>query len=154
IPVHPSVWPIVEKRLQTASHNGGQLFSELEPGGPDQKRSWYVSKRFTSFRRTVLGSSDQVDFHSFRRSFATYLERAQSISGAVYPSVIDELIGHKKQTLALSLYSGGLRRDHLQAAIGAMADAIEPEVLSAIGVELVDTASQHTLGSAMRSVLG
>jgi integrase len=138
IPVHLSVWPIIEKRLHAASEAEGQLFPGLEPQGPDQKRSWYVSKRFTAYRRAVLGDSDEVDFHSFRRCFATYLERAQSISGAVYPSVIDELMGHKKQTLALSLYSGGLRRDHLQAAIRAMAEAIEPEVLDAVGMEIVD----------------
>jgi hypothetical protein len=76
----------------------GQLFPELEPQGPDQKRSWYVSKRFTIYRRASLGDSDEVDFRQFRRCFATYLERAQGISGAVYSSVIDELMGRKKQT--------------------------------------------------------
>jgi integrase len=123
--------PLIEERLHRASQGSGQLFSELEPGGPDRKRSWYVSKRFTVYRRETLGDSKEVDFHSLRRCFATYLEAAQG-SGAVYPSVIEELMGHKKKSFALSVYSGGLRREHLEAAILAMAGAMEPEVLKAI----------------------
>jgi integrase len=95
IPVHKRVWPILEERLKAASD--GQLFSELDPGGPDAKRSWYVSKRFTEYRRKLLGHSGEVDFHSLRRCFATYLERAQGISKAVHPSAIAELMGQKKR---------------------------------------------------------
>ena len=28
---------------------GGFLFAGLEPGGPDEKRSWYVSKAYGRF---------------------------------------------------------------------------------------------------------
>jgi integrase len=136
LPVHPSVWPVIEERLQSASQSNGQLFPELEPGGPDRKRSWYVSKRFTVYRRVVLGDSNMVDFHSLRRCFATYLEAAQG-SGAVFPSVIDELMGHKKKSLALSLYSAGLPREQLEAAICAMGNVMEPEVLRAVAVRHV-----------------
>jgi integrase len=132
IPVHKLVWPILEERLKAASD--GQLFSELDPGGPDAKRSWYVSKRFTEYRRKLLGHSGEVDFHSLRRCFATYLERAQGISKAVHPSAIAELMGQKKQTLALSLYSGGLRLADLRKAVDALSKVVEPEVLEALRV--------------------
>ena len=132
IPVHKLVWPIVDERLKAASN--GLLFAELDPGGPDAKRSWYVSKRFTEYRRKVLGNSGEVDFHSLRRCFATYLDRAQRITKAANASAIDELMGHKKQTLALSLYSGGLRLADLRKAVDALSKVIEPEVLEALKV--------------------
>lgn len=130
IPVHNAVWPLVERRLQEAQD--GQLFPELMPGGPDKKRSWYVSKRITEYRRRVLGLDDTVDFHSLRRCFATYLERAQSLTLAVNPSVIAELMGHQKSTLALSGYSGGLRLADWRLAVDALGEVMEPEVLAAL----------------------
>jgi hypothetical protein len=114
---------------------GGQLFSELEPGGPDEKRSYVVTKRFTDFRREVLGPDDTVNFHSLRRSFATYLEHASTRSLMVNPQVIAELMGHNKGTLALSLYSGGLRIQHLRNAIETLSEVIDAEVLAALPVE-------------------
>jgi len=132
IPIHTLVWPIVEERLKAA--RDGRLFPELDPGGPDAKRSWYVSKRFTVYRRRTLGDSGEVDFHSLRRCFATYLERAQGTTRAVHPSVIDQLMGHKKQTLALSLYSGGLRLVDLREAIDALSQVIEQDVLESLQV--------------------
>ena len=112
IPVHPLVWPILLRRLHAAKD--GLLFPELRPGGPDGKRSWYATKRYTEFRRSVLGSDDRVDFHSFRRTFATYLERASTLTAAVNTSVTAELMGHTKTSLAFSLYSGGLTLENLQ----------------------------------------
>jgi integrase len=130
IPVHPSIWPIVTRRTEAAQ--GGALFPELPPQGPDEKRSWYTSKRFTEFRRRVLGEDDSVDFHSLRRAFATYLDHAQGHTLAVHPGVIAELMGHEKGTLALSVYSGGHRIEHLRKAIDALGDVVEPEVLEAV----------------------
>jgi integrase len=130
IPVHDAVWPLIERRLEEAQD--GQLFPELKPGGPDKKRSWYTSKRLTLYRRRVLGDNDTVDFHSLRRDFATYLERAQGVTLAVNPSVIAELMGHEKSTLALSAYSGGLRLEALRNAVSALEKVMEPEVLAAL----------------------
>ena len=130
IPVHPLVWPIVIRRTEAAVQ--GELFPELPAQGPDRKKSWYTSKRFTAFRRRVLGNDATVDFHSLRRNFATYLDRAQGVTQAVHPGIIAELMGHAKGSLALSLYSGGYRIDHLRKAIDALRDVMEPEVLEAV----------------------
>jgi integrase len=137
IPVHDGVWPIVQRRLEqtmraSSSQAQAPLFPELPPQGPDRKRSWYTSKKFTTFRRRVLGADDTVDFHSLRRTFATYLEHAQRQSLDVNPGIIAELMGHEKGTLALSLYSGGYRIEHLQKAIAVLGQTIEPEVMGAL----------------------
>jgi hypothetical protein len=41
-------------------------------------------------------------------------------------------MGHEKGTLALSLYSGGYRIEHLEKAIGVLGQTIEPEVMGAL----------------------
>ncbi len=130
IPVHPLVWPIIIRRTEGAVDD--ELFPELPPQGPDQKKSWYTSKRFTVFRRRVLGQDDTVDFHSLRRNFATYLDRAQGITQAVHPGIIAELMGHEKGSLALSLYSGGYLVDQLRKAIDTLSDVMELDVLEAV----------------------
>ena len=77
-------------------------------------------KRFSVFRQSTLGSDKSVDFHSFRRTFATYLERASVSSIAVNTSTIAELMGHSKPTLALAVYSSGLVPAQLRVAIDAL----------------------------------
>lgn len=130
VPVHEIVWPIVERRLASAADD--VLFPELKPKGPDGKRSWYVSKRFTEFRREVLGTDNTVDFHSLRRTFATYLEHAMATSLAVNAQVVAQLMGHEKGSLAFSTYSGGMRLQHLREAVEAMSKVIEVEVMAAL----------------------
>jgi integrase len=131
IPVLDPIWPIIERRVGEAKD--GFLFWQLPPGGPDKKRGWTTTKRFTAFRRRVLGDTGtELDFHSFRRCFATYLERASTVSRAVNASVIAELMGHAKGTLALDGYSSGLRLSEHREALDAMAGVIEPEVLGLV----------------------
>jgi integrase len=127
VPLHELAWPIIQRRL--ASSSDGWVFSGLTPAGPDGKRSWIVVKRFTTFRQKVLGPGKQVDFHSFRRCFATYLERASTHTTAVNSSVIAELMGHAKPTLALAVYSSGLVPEQLRAAINSLDRVIEPKVI-------------------------
>lgn len=126
MPVHGLAWPIIQRRL--AGSSDGWVFSGLTPAGPDGKRSWIVVKRFATFRQKVLGPSKQIDFHSFRRSFATYLERASTQTTAINSSVIAELMGHVKPTLALAVYSSGLVPEQLREAVDALDRVIEPQV--------------------------
>ncbi|WP_242012174.1 tyrosine-type recombinase/integrase, partial [Acetobacter oeni] len=84
IPLHPLARTIIERRLsQTDGSPDAPLFPECKPGGPDGKRGYYFAKRFTTFRRAVLGAEESdgwVTFHSFRKNFATYMQRA-SVAG-------------------------------------------------------------------------
>ena len=105
VPVHPELLRIgFDLYLAHVKRQGHEyLFPALKPGGPDRKRSWYVSKRFTTYRRSVgVGASGTV-FHCFRKNAATALERAR-----IPENEAVEILGHKKMTMSYGLYSGGL----------------------------------------------
>lgn len=86
---------------------GDWLFPALKPGGPDQKRSWYLSKTFTTYRRK-LGvvhinpdtNRDRVDFHSFRRSAIQVLERAR-----LPQTEVAQVVGHEKKGITFGTYN-------------------------------------------------
>jgi len=131
MPVHRLIWPIIERRLNNTSD--GWLFSGLTPAGPDAKRSWIVAKRFATYRQAALGPDKTVDFHSLRRTFATYLERASTQTHAVNTSTIAELMGHVKPTMALAVYSSGLVPAQLRSAIDALDLVLEAEITALLG---------------------
>jgi len=112
VPIHPLAKPIIERRTK-GRQKSEFLFRELTPGGPDKKRGWYISKAFTAYRRKMKVPDGETDFHSFRRCFATALERAM-----VPQNVAAELMGHTKQDMTFGLYSGGLTAEPLKAAVG------------------------------------
>ena len=87
----------------------GSLWPALKPGGPDGKPSWYLSKRFTEFRRDVGIDRAKLSFHSFRKNFATALDNA----GATRDDIA-ALIGHERG-FTLETYSGGKGLKALQA---------------------------------------
>lgn len=69
----------------------GRLFPALKPGGPDGKLNWYLSKRFTTYRRECGIDAPRVAFHSFRKNAAQALKDARAT-----PAEIAELIGHER----------------------------------------------------------
>lgn len=110
VPLHPLVRPIIERRLAAALATGepdAPLFPECKPGGPAGKRGYYFSKRFTEFRRDVLGAGSDglVTFHSFRKCFGTFMRRA-AVAGVseCQLSVAQKLMGHKPQTITETTY--------------------------------------------------
>ncbi|WP_246091450.1 hypothetical protein [Swingsia samuiensis] len=110
IPLHPLIQPIIARRLKAAdqSNPNAPLFPECKPGGPGEKRSYYFAKRFPVFRRDVLGvqSDKLVDFHSFRRNFITFFERANAHGvSACTEMVRDRLVGHESRSLAGNTYA-------------------------------------------------
>ncbi|AFW02316.1 hypothetical protein BAR24_12280 [Gluconobacter oxydans] len=52
IPLHPLAQKIIKERLEALEDRSDDapLFPECPPGGPDGKRSWTLSKRFTLYR--------------------------------------------------------------------------------------------------------
>lgn len=91
------------------------LFPALKPGGPDNKRSWYIGKRFTEYRRSVGVSDPNTTFHCLRKNTATALERAR-----IPENEAVQILGHKKMTMSYGLYSGGLDLLGLQRAVEAI----------------------------------
>jgi len=105
IPVHSGLLRIGFGAYLAHTRKQGHeyLFPALKPGGPDGKRSWYVSKRFTTYRRSVGVGATGTVFHCFRKNAATALERAR-----VPENEAVQVLGHKKMTMSYGLYSGGL----------------------------------------------
>jgi integrase len=97
------------------------LFPKLLPGGPDNKRSWYLSKRFTDYRRKLgvirlddKTGKDRVDFHSFRRAVIACLEEKR-----IPQSEVAQVVGHEREGITFAVYNpGGL-------GVKALKDVVE-----------------------------
>lgn len=134
VPLHPLVRPIIERRLAAAIATGepdAPLFPECKPGGTAGKRSYYFSKRFTEFRRDVLGAASDglATFHSFRKCFGTFMRRA-AVAGVseCQLSVTQKLMGHKPQTITETTYmEAEMPWPVYEAAILGMVDKGLPE---------------------------
>jgi integrase len=87
--------------------DGGYLFPALKPGGPDNKRSWYLSKKFTEHRRR-LGvtrlepetGKERIDFHSFRRAVIKILENER-----LPQSEVAQVVGHEREGITFGTYN-------------------------------------------------
>lgn len=91
------------------------LFPGLSGGGPDEKRSWYLSKKFSDYRKAVGAGSNTTVFHSLRANVAEALENA-----AIPESEAARLLGHEFYTMSYGVYSGGLRLPILQRVVEAI----------------------------------
>jgi integrase len=85
----------------------GQLFPGLSPGGPDGKLSWYFTRRYTEYRRSVGVNRPRLAFHSFRKNVSTALDNA-----GVAQSDLAALIGHERG-FTFDTYSKGLELGRL-----------------------------------------
>jgi integrase len=85
---------------------GEWLFPALKPGGPDAKRSWYLSKSFGAYRKRLqvvrmdAQGRDLVDFHSYRRSAIKCLENAR-----VPQSEAAQVVGHERAGITFGTYN-------------------------------------------------
>jgi integrase len=122
VPIHSKL--IAAGLLDFIEHHGSEwLFPVLKPGGPDGKRSWYISKRFTEHRRKLgverldpATGKDRVDFHSFRRSVVKVLERAR-----LPQTEAAQVIGHDREGITFGIYNPeGLDIHALQQVVEAI----------------------------------
>lgn len=109
VPLHPIAQEVIAQRLAELppEHTQAtQIFPECKPGGRDAKPGHYLSKRYATFLRSVLGENPEIDFHSFRRCFSTFMTTAEA-NGAQHCSalVLDHLIGHRPASLAHNTYA-------------------------------------------------
>lgn len=113
VPVHESAAHVLKRR--TAASQEGFLFDRLVPGGPDGKRSWNASKAFLHYTRSLdLKDGERQTFHALRKSFVEVMEAVE-----VPVSTIQLIIGHTRQSLALTVYSQG-QRVQLREAINKL----------------------------------
>ena len=101
VPVHPAIAPLVASLAATSSD--GYLIPGLLRGGPDQKRSWYVGKRFGRVIRDLGITDKQLNFHALRSTLITAMEGA-----GVAESTMQLIVGHKRSGMTLGTYSAGV----------------------------------------------
>ncbi|MET4689194.1 DUF6538 domain-containing protein [Sinorhizobium fredii] len=110
-PIHPGLVEIVGRRTANKAEDD-DIFPEwpgVKKATSLRERSFKTSNQFTEYRRRV-GVDDQkegkrrslVNFHSFRRWFATKAEQAGQPEG-----IISAVIGHKRNGITLGVYSAG-----------------------------------------------
>lgn len=125
--LHNAALAVLKRRTKGLS-GSMPLFPELSPGGLDEKMSSSAVKAYGRYRRSC-GVPDGTDFHSFRRTVITTLERAK-----VDQVSIARFVGHKVGTLAADIYSdGGSRKLALEVASQVQyPPAIEKAALNAV----------------------
>ena len=100
VPIHPRLAPTMA-RLVKASRDG-YVLSSLSSKNKYETRSNAVGKRFGRLK-SDLGFGPQHVFHSLRKTVITLLENA-----GVPESAIQDIVGHKRESITLGTYSGGL----------------------------------------------
>lgn len=106
VPIHPHLKSIVRARMRDRDENEF-LFGGLSESGWDETRTMAVSKRFGYYRRRV-GVHDprpgarrsKVNFHSFRRWFATKAEEA-----GFQENIVAAILGHRRGGITFGIYS-------------------------------------------------
>ena len=121
VPVHSHILA-AGFRDYLAKVKTGALWPGLKPGGPDDKKSWYVSKAFTTYRRGFdlqdidkVTGRDRIDFHSLRRSAITALKNA-----GVREHDAAEVVGHDHPQVTFGVYPDRHKLARLQEIVEAI----------------------------------
>lgn len=113
VPVHSQLIRLgLLDRIQAQQKSGEVLlFSDLKPGGADKRLGHAFSKWFARYRQDVGIYRRGLDFHSFRHTATTLMQRA-----GVGIAAIDELTGHATPG-ETARYSHGMTMQQLSDAI-------------------------------------
>lgn len=124
VPIHPALLEIVQRRCD-GKPNDAMFFPEWPPvkkEGSQRERSFRASNQFTAYRRSVGVDETRdgvrrslVNFHSFRRWFATEAERADQPG-----SIISAVVGHKRDGMTLGIYSSGPKLEQARRCVEAV----------------------------------
>jgi integrase len=116
VPVHSELIRLgfLEHINELGKAGADKVFPNLTPGGADQRLGHAFSKWFARYRRDVGLYRKGLDFHSFRHTATTLMQRA-----GIGIAVIDELTGHVTPG-ETARYSHGLKMDQLARAIEAI----------------------------------
>lgn len=126
VPIHSSLKRMIARRVKGRPLEAHLVDDNVGVKARKRGETWDpsmpVSKRFGRYRQTV-GVHDRapgqrasaVDFHSFRRWFATKAEQA-----GVPESTTASVMGHERQGMTHGLYSGGPSRDQLRKCVEAV----------------------------------
>ncbi|WP_114097837.1 site-specific integrase [Thalassospira profundimaris] len=106
VPLHSTLLDL--GLLEFARHHRQEyLFPCLLPGGPDKKRSWYLTRRFVEYRRSLgvtridsATQKDRVNFHSFRRTVIQQFEHAR-----LPQTEVAQVVGHERVGITYGTYN-------------------------------------------------
>jgi integrase len=130
VPLHDSAAHVLARRCKKAHKF---IFEGLVAGGPDNKRSWNVSKAFGHYTHSLDLGEDRQVFHTLRNTFTEAMEAAE-----VPESTTKLLIGHARASMTYGLYSKG-QRVQLRDAINKL--HYSSELMRLIRTELKDRTS-------------
>lgn len=121
VPVHSELvrLGLLEYIKEQQSAGSERLFPGLKPGGADQRLGHAFSKWFARYRQDVGLYRKGLDFHSFRHTATTLMQRA-----GIGIAVIDELTGHVTPG-ETARYSHGLTMEQLSSGIEAIRIGID-----------------------------
>jgi integrase len=125
VPLHPELKAAFLLHVHSLAVTPESLiFSELRPGGPDNKLGFYFSKWFGNYRKSIGLYEPLLDYHSLRHSFTTRL-----FSAGVDGAVVDALTGHQSQGISSGVYMKELPLKALLLAISKVSyPELEPQV--------------------------
>lgn len=119
VPVHPDLKELVIRRASGKSATDYLIEELTAPPSRQQRRGSKVGEWFTAYRRDLELDARQdgrrqsdIDFHSFRRWFITKAEQAENAE-----SLIQAVVGHKRQGVTLGTYSGGPSSEQRRAVV-------------------------------------
>ncbi|MBI1651165.1 site-specific integrase [Hyphomicrobium sulfonivorans] len=128
VPVHSAILAAGFRDYIKFVHKGA-LWPGLKAGGPDNKRSWYASKAFTTYRRGFdlveidkVTGRDRLDFHSLRRSAITALKNA-----GIAEHDAAEVVGHDHPRVTFGVYPDRHRLARLQQIVEAIRYPLEDQ---------------------------
>jgi integrase len=154
VPLHSIAQGVLKARLASLKDLSpdAPLWPELPPGGANKSRAKTFATRFVIMRRRVLGLSDEVDFHSLRRTWMTAAETAMHAHGRINDALIGLLGGHKRGSLALDLYSDWTRMGwpHMAGKLADKLTTLRDAVEDVVGLGMpgeVLTALEETQGN-------
>lgn len=128
VPIHSALKSTVERLVEGLKPDDG-LFPDCPPvpSGKAREQSMPAVKAFSYFRTNVAKVSeividkktgkerDRVNFHSFRRWFIT-----KAIQAGQTELVAQIVVGHKPQSIAASVYLGGLTMEQMRECVEAV----------------------------------
>jgi integrase len=106
VPVHSELirLGLLDYKKHTAEGGHTYLFPALKRDTAGKKRTSYMTDKFLAYRRGEGVAGEDTVFHCFRNTAITALENA-----LVPDNIIAQIVGHKKETIALNTYSGGIQ---------------------------------------------
>ena len=167
IPLHTLAQAVLKARLASLPDLAvdALVWPEVPGADGDDRRSKTLVSRFIPVRRRLLGPDDGADFHSLRRNFITACETAQHTGGRINPDLTALIVGHKRGSMALDLYSEwsrlgrritGSLTDKLATLRAAVDDAVElgfpAEVLTALADTKGDRPAVKRTGPAFSRI--